>query len=118
MTGADNLEFRIATGPGAGRGQPPMASGRPIRYIGAMTGESVWLLIVLGGGLAAVAWGWRRFDVRQLSVTHDRSPPEAPCWTEQISTDGRLSYGRSGCYHANLAEMEARARSGEFDTPG
>ena len=82
-----------------------------------MTGETVWLVMLLGGALLVVVRVWRRLDVRQLSVTYDSGPPEEPCWTEQISTDGRLSYGRHGCYHADLAEMEARARSGEFNTP-
>jgi len=82
-----------------------------------MSEGTVWLLIVLGTGTLFVLWGWRRFDVRQLAATHDRSPREEPCWTEQISTDGRFSYGRQGCYHADLAEMEARARTGEFNTP-
>jgi hypothetical protein len=82
-----------------------------------MSGDAAWLLIGLGAGLPFVFRAWRRFDVRQLAATHDRAPPEEPCWTEQISTGGRLSYGRYGCYHADLAEMEARARTGEFDTP-
>jgi hypothetical protein len=82
-----------------------------------MDGDTIWLLIGLGTGMLFVLWAWRRFEARQLAATYDRSPPEAPCWTEQISTDGRLSYGRYGCYHADLAEMEARARSGEFTTP-
>ncbi|MET1112822.1 MAG: hypothetical protein ABWX67_14985 [Allosphingosinicella sp.] len=82
-----------------------------------MSGDTVWLAIGLGTGVSFVIWAWRRFDVGALAVTRDRGPPEEPCWTEQISTDGRLSYGRYGCYHADLAEMEARARSGEFTTP-
>lgn len=74
---------------------------------------------IVGGVVSAwFAWRvWRRFDVRPLAVTYDSSPGDEPCWTERITTDGRLSYGRSGCYHSGLAEMEARARSGEFDTP-
>lgn len=82
-----------------------------------MDGGIAWLLIGLGTGLALAVWAWPRFDVRELAATRDRSPPEEPCWTEQISTDGRLSYGRQGCYHAELAEMEARARAREFVTP-
>jgi hypothetical protein len=83
-----------------------------------MTGETVWLLIGSGTGALFLLWAWPRFDVRQLSDRCDRSPPEEPCWTEQISTDGRLSYGRYGCYHADLAEMDARARSAEFNAYG
>jgi len=82
-----------------------------------MDGDTIWLLIGLATGALFVLWAWPRFDVTQLAATRDRAPPDEPCWTEQISTDGRLSYGRSGCYHANLAEMEARARTGEFNTP-
>lgn len=82
-----------------------------------MTGETVSLTIGLGAALAFVLWAWRRLDLSQLSTTYDSAPPDEPCWTEQISTDGRLSYGRYGCYHSDLAEMEARARRGEFDTP-
>jgi hypothetical protein len=82
-----------------------------------MDGGMVWLLGGLGTGTLFVLWAWPRFDVKQLSVTQDRGPPEEPCWTEEIATDGRLSYGRYGCYHADLAEMEARARAGEFNTP-
>ena len=80
-----------------------------------MSGDTIWLLTVLGTGTLFIVWAWRRFDASDLVVT--RALPEEPCWTEQISTDGRLSYGRYGCYHADLAEMEARARSGEFNTP-
>ena len=94
-----------------------VARGRDFRYSGAMTGETVWLVIQLGAALLLLVWAWRRIDMTQLSKTYGSAPPEEPCWTEQISTDGRLSYGRYGCYHADLAEMEARARKGEFDTP-
>jgi hypothetical protein len=39
-----------------------------------------------------------------------------PCWVEeQRHTDG-LSYGRSRCFNDQLADMEARAAAGEFDT--
>jgi hypothetical protein len=64
-------------------------------------------------------WAWRRFDVTPLARNYDSGPSDEPCWTEQIGTsvDGRLSYGRSGCYHAHLAEMEARARAEGFPTP-
>lgn len=83
-----------------------------------MSGETVWLLIGLGAALSFVLWARRRrSEVRQLSTTYGGGPAEEPCWTEQISTDGRFSYGRCGCYHANLADMESRARRGEFDTP-
>jgi hypothetical protein len=82
-----------------------------------MDGDTIWLLIGLATGSLAALWAWPRMDAKQLAVTHDRSPREEPCWTETVSTDGRLSYGRSGCYNAGLADMEARARTGEFDTP-
>ena len=79
--------------------------------------ETLWLAIAWVLTWSVTIWAWRRFDVKAPSRTYDSAPPEAPCWSEQISTDGRLSYGRSGCYHAGLAEMEARARGGEFNTP-
>ena len=81
-----------------------------------MSGEIAWLWILLGTGLAFLAWAWRRIDARGLAA-RDGSPREEPCWTEPISSDGRLSYGRQGCFHAGLAEMEARVRAGEFGTP-
>lgn len=83
-----------------------------------MDGDTAWLLIGAAAWSLFVFWAWRRLEAKQLAAGRFRAPPEEPCWTEHISTDGRLSYGRSGCYHAHLAEMEARARSGEFDTPG
>ncbi|HEX8239793.1 MAG TPA: hypothetical protein VF574_08660 [Allosphingosinicella sp.] len=82
-----------------------------------MSGETVRVLVILAAGLLFVCWAWRRFDPGEIASTRDRAPPGEPCWTEQISTDGRLSYGRQGCYHAGLAEMEARVRRGEFDSP-
>ena len=94
-----------------------VASSRPFLYSGRMDGDTIRLLIGLGTGTLFVVWAWRRFDVKQLSHTCDRAPPDEPCWTEQISTDGRLSYGRQGFYHAGLAEMEARVRSEEFASP-
>jgi hypothetical protein len=82
-----------------------------------MDGDTVWLLIGLGTATLLLFQAWRRLDARPLAATHDRAPPEEPCWTEEISTDGRLSYGRYSCYHADLAEMEARARTAQFNAP-
>lgn len=83
-----------------------------------MSGGTIGLLIGLGTGALFLLWAWPRFDVRQLFDTCDRSPPEEPCWTGQISADGRFSCGRYGCCHPDLAAMDARARSGEFGAYG
>ena len=82
-----------------------------------MSDETVLLIIgaALAFGFALLAW--RRFDVKQLSATYESAAVEEPCWTEQISTDGRVSHGRQGCYHAGLSDLDKRARAGEFDTP-
>jgi hypothetical protein len=82
-----------------------------------MSGQVFWLLIGLASGGLAGFWMWRRFDIRALSVTGDSAPPDEPCWTETVEGRDGLSYGRYGCYHAELKEMEARVRSGEFTTP-
>jgi len=82
-----------------------------------MPEPALWFLIGVFVGVPFVLWLYRRFDVRQLSVTYDSGPAEEPCWTEQVRRADGLSYGRYGCYHANLAELEKRARLGEFDTP-
>lgn len=82
-----------------------------------MESDTVWLPAAAATWSLFVLWAWRRLEAKQLAAARYRAPPEEPCWTEQISTDGRLCYGRCGCYRAHLAEMEARGRSGEFDTP-
>lgn len=82
-----------------------------------MDGDSAWLFIVAAAWTLFVLWAWRRLEAKQAAPRH-RSPPDEPCWTEQVSTDGRLSYGRYGCYHSDLAEMEARARMGDFGASG
>ena len=82
-----------------------------------MTDQATWLLIGLGAALPFVLWFWRRFDVRELSVTYDSAGPEEPCWTEEVRGADGLNYGRYGCFHENLHEMEKRARLGEFNTP-
>lgn len=82
-----------------------------------MSELTLWLLIEVFVGVPFVLWVYRRLDLGQLSHTYDSAPPEEPCWTEQVRRADGLSYGHYGCYHANLAEMEKRARLGEFDTP-
>ena len=42
------------------------------------------------------------------------SAPEEPCWTEEVRAADGLSYGRYGCFHADLAEMDKRARFGDL----
>lgn len=76
-----------------------------------MSAHNVWLIVGLAAGLPAAWWMWRRIDVRQLSAIYDSAPPEEPGWTEEIFTDGQLSYGRQGRYDSGLAEMEARVRA-------
>ncbi len=82
-----------------------------------MNEDQIWLLIGGGAGLAVALWAWPRIEVGAGSATYDSAGPEEPCWTEEIASDGRYSYGRSGCHSEQLKEMEARARRGEFGTP-
>jgi hypothetical protein len=83
-----------------------------------MESDTAWLLVGAAIWSLFVLWAWRRLESKQLEVARYRAPPGEPCWTEQISTDGRLSYGRYRCYHSELAEMEARMRMGEFGASG
>ncbi|MEA3041227.1 MAG: hypothetical protein QOC65_716 [Sphingomonadales bacterium] len=87
-----------------------------IGYTGAVTADSLWLLIGTGGALAAAAWSVRRFDVREMSAIRGEPKAAEPCWTEEIASDGRYSYSRGQCFNAELMDLEARARLGEFDT--
>jgi hypothetical protein len=80
-----------------------------------MTGEQIWLLIGAGAVLVLLLWGWRRFDIAGWLPTYGSTGPQEPCWTEEVASDGRHLYGRSGCFHEELAEMDARARRGEFN---
>ncbi|HEX8654251.1 MAG TPA: hypothetical protein VF693_03395 [Allosphingosinicella sp.] len=82
-----------------------------------MTSEIVWLLIGLGAAMAAAFWLLRRFDVREMSAIRGEPKASEPCWTEEIGSDGRYSYSRGQCFNAELKDLEARARLGEFDTP-
>lgn len=90
--------------------------GSGLRYEGRVTGDTVWLLIGLGAALAAAAWCLRRFDVRDMSAIRAEPAGSEPCWTEEIGSDGRHSYGRGQCFNAELKDLDARARLGEFDT--
>jgi hypothetical protein len=77
-------------------------------------------LLQILGGLAAFllfALAWRRFDIGEMSMTSTSSSAEEPCWTEAERREDGLSYGRYGCYHEQLHEMEVRARRGDFNTP-
>ena len=66
----------------------------------------LWLILGLPL-LLVVRWAWRHVDLAEFAPTSSSDVPEEPCWTEQISIDGQLSYGRYGCYHAHLAEADA-----------
>jgi hypothetical protein len=81
-----------------------------------MTGVQM-ILAFLAVALPFLLWLWRRRGVKWPTVTYDSSGRDEPCWTEEVSSDGRYSYGRYGCYHGELKEMEVRARLGEFNTP-
>lgn len=78
--------------------------------------EMAWLLIALGE-FAAAWWLVRRFGVREVSAVGSDPMASEPCWTEEVAHDGRYSYGRGQCFNAELKDLEARARLGEFDTP-
>jgi hypothetical protein len=91
--------------------------GAGLRYEGRVTGETLWLLIGVGAALAAAAWFLRRFDVREMSAIRGEPKASEPCWTEEIVSDGRYSCGRGQCFNAELKDLEARVRLGEFDTP-
>ena len=82
-----------------------------------MSEQHLGLLIGLFVAGGFVAWAWRRFDVRAMSVTYDSAPADEPCWTEEVRGADGLSYGRYGCHHSQLKEIEARVRMGEFTTP-
>lgn len=43
--------------------------------------------------------------------------PEAPCWTEEIVSDGRFHYSRGHCPHDLLRELDARADRGDYPIP-
>ena len=77
-----------------------------------MTSGLLWFILALPL-LLLVLWAWRRLDVTEHVGSGRSDLPDEPCWTEQIATDGRLSFGRYGCYHAELAEADARARVNE-----
>ena len=78
----------------------------------------LWFVIGLLPLLLIVHWASRHVDVKDYVRPYHSDAPEEPCWTEDISTDGRFNYRRYGCYHAQLAEMDARAGRGEFNTYG
>jgi len=82
-----------------------------------MAAEALWLTIGLAAGGALAWWCRLRLDPRELSLVHRSGPPEEPCWTETVRGEDGLSYGRSHCHRGELAELEARARAGEFATP-
>ena len=82
-----------------------------------MTSEALLLAIGSGAAVAAALWFVRRFDVREMSAVRRDPKAAEPCWTEEIASDGRYSYGRGQCFNAELKDLEARARLGEFDTP-
>ncbi|HEV7659828.1 MAG TPA: hypothetical protein VGO55_08285 [Allosphingosinicella sp.] len=73
---------------------------------------SDWLALVIGLAPVAVALLLlaRRTDARVARAGPDRAAPDEPCWTETISSDGRLSYGRSHCVNEELMEMDPRLR--------
>lgn len=81
-----------------------------------MSGDIIWLLAGLGEASLLIAWGSRRFDVKELVRADGSSEPEEPCWTEEISSEGRLSCGRGQCYDKKLSELDARGERGEFYT--
>ncbi len=70
---------------------------------GMMWGAAVFAFLV---------WRWRWADPRaaaEILRGPDRTPgSHEPCWTEQVKSDGRYSYGRYGCFHEELREADAR----------
>jgi hypothetical protein len=66
-------------------------------------------------GAALFAWCARRFDLSELSVTRGTSEPDERRWTETVPGADGLGYGRSGGYHADLAQQDARGRRGDLD---
>jgi hypothetical protein len=83
-----------------------------------MTVAGVLLLIGFGAAVLALLKPWRRVELTELSVTHRSAPPDEPCWTEETLGPDGLSYGRYGCFHRELSEMDARADRDPFITRG
>jgi hypothetical protein len=72
-----------------------------------------WLIGLLIVGATALLFV--RIDrIRGMSI--GGGPAEEPCWTEQDRRADGLSYGRSCCYNDQLADTDARAEAGEFNT--
>ena len=76
------------------------------------------LIFIAAAAVMAAAWLFLpHFDPAELSMIRGDIEPQEPCWTEEIGSDGRYSYSRGQCFNAELKDLEARARLGEFDTP-
>ena len=79
-------------------------------------------LIVWGAAGLAISICWWRRAGEKAAAEILRGPERTagwnePCWTEQVASDGRFSYGRYGCFHEELKEADARAR-GEGNAHG
>jgi hypothetical protein len=73
----------------------------------------MWLAIFIIAIQFAAIFELRRRQPRGLAPNNP-PPREEPCWTEQsVGADG-LSYGRSGCFHAALADMDSKGAAGDF----
>jgi hypothetical protein len=73
----------------------------------------MWLAIFLMAIQFAAIFELRRRQRRGAAPNNPR-PREEPCWTEQVAGGDGLSYGRSGCFHQALADMDSKGAAGEF----
>jgi hypothetical protein len=85
-----------------------VARASQLAYEGGM-----WLAIFLVAIQFAAIAELRRQRRRGAAPNY---PPvrEEPCWTEQVAGPDGLSYGRSGCFHQNLADMDSKGAAGDF----
>jgi hypothetical protein len=73
----------------------------------------MWLAIFLMAIQFAAIVELRRQRRRGVAPTSPL-PREEPCWSEQVAGADGLSYGRSGCFHEALADMDAKGAAGGF----
>lgn len=74
-----------------------------------------WLVVVLiAAALAAAFWWMDGIGGTPLPHIPAAGMPDEPCWTDELRTEGGLSYGRQGCYRGQIDEMEVRVSAGDL----
>jgi hypothetical protein len=75
----------------------------------------LWLILLSITALTALLFRWMdRIGGSPLYDSRADDMPQEPCWTDEIRSEGGLSYRRSGCYHARIDQMERRVRHGDL----